>query len=124
MGDQTMKGKMDVKCEKAAGGWAVLCKSSIDMGKAMPKQELVFLYGWDIAAGEGRMYEVTNLGVTHAHMGKWDDDKSITLVHSGKNFEGKDEKDSVTFTWNSPKEMSVKGIAVRAARRSGRSQRR
>ena len=115
MGDKSFKGKLDMKCEKASGGWATLCKGSADMGKEMPKQEVTFLFGWDVGAQEGHMFEVSNMAEVHNHSGKWADDKTITLVHDGKNAEGKEEKDSLTMTWTSPKELSMKAVGTQGA---------
>ena len=109
MGGNAIKGKMSMKCEKAAKGWGTVCKAKFDMGKNMPKDESVFVYAWDMAAGEGHMLEVASSGEVHDHVGKWADDKSITLVRTGKNLDGKEEVDSVTFTWVSPKEIAMKG---------------
>jgi hypothetical protein len=112
MGEKSMKGKMTINCEKAAGGWGTLCKGVADLGKEMPKQEVTFLYGWDLATGEGHMFEVSNMAEVHNHAGKWTDDKSITMDHTGKTFEGKEEKDSLTMTWNSPKEIAIKATGT------------
>ena len=97
MGGQSMKGKMEIKCEKTSSGWAVVCRGKV-----------TFLMGWNIGDGTATMFEVSNMGETHNHTGKWLDDKSIALAHQGKTWEGKEEKDVVTFTWNSPKEMVIK----------------
>ena len=107
MGSQQMKGKFSMECEKAAGGWAALCKGKQDFGKDM-KAEGVYLMAWDVVAGEGHMFEVESMGNVHNHVGKWVDDKSITLVHVGKNAQGVEETDTVTLTWVSPKEIVFK----------------
>ena len=108
MGDKSMKGKMEMKCEKVSDGWATLCRGKMDLGKDAPKQEVTFMMGWNIGDGMATMFEASNMGETHVHTGKWLDDKSIALTHQGKTWEGKEEKDVVTFTWNSPKEMAIK----------------
>lgn len=108
MGDKTMKGKMTMNCAKDAADWATTCKGKFDFGKEMPKAEGVFIYGWDLGTGQATMYEVTSMAEVHAHVGKWADDKTITVTHTGKNAEGKDEVDALTFTWNSPKELTMK----------------
>ncbi len=108
MGDKSMKGKMDLKCEKTSGGWGTLCRGKMDMGKDAPMQEVTFLMGWNIGDSMATMFEVTNMGEVHNHTGKWLDEKSITLTHQGKTWEGMEEKDVVTFTWTSPKEMAIK----------------
>ncbi len=105
MGEQDMKGKMTMRCEKAVNGWATVCKGKMDFGKAM-KAEGLYTFAWDINTGEGHMFEVENSPTVHNHVGKWSDDKTISLVRTGKNVEGKDETDTVTFTWVSPKEVT------------------
>jgi hypothetical protein len=109
MGEKSFKGKMSMKCDKASGGWGAICTGKMDMGKEMPAQEVTFLYGWNIGEGVATMFEVSNMAEVHQHTGKWADEKSITVTHNGKNVEGKDEKDALTFTWNSPREMTLKG---------------
>jgi hypothetical protein len=108
MGDKEMKCKMVLDCAKSAAGWGTTCKGSQDCGKDMPKIEGLYTFAWDIVAGEGHMLEVESMGNVHNHVGKWTDEKTIALTHTGKNMEGKDEADTVTFTWNSPKEMAFK----------------
>jgi hypothetical protein len=105
MGDKTVKGKMTLKCDKTSNGWGTLCTGKADMGKEMPPQNVTFLMGWNIGDGEATMFEVSDAGEVHHHVGKWTDDKTITLTHKGKNAEGKVETDAVTLTWNSPKEL-------------------
>ncbi len=104
LGDQVMKGKLTMKCEKAVNGWATVCKSKADFGQM--KFEGLYTFAWDIATGEGHMLEVEDSPTVHDHAGKWSDDKSISLVRTGKNMEGKDETDTVTLTWMSPKEIT------------------
>lgn len=108
MGDHEMKGTFTFKCEKAAMGWVTECKGVQDMGKAQPKVEGIYLLTWDVVTGEGHMLEADSMGTVHNHAGKWSDDKTISLVHNGKNLEGKDETDTITFTYVSPKEMTMK----------------
>jgi hypothetical protein len=108
MGDQKMKGKMTMACEKTSGGWAAICKGKFT-AKGMPTQEMTVLMGWDSAAETAHMFEVANTGETHNHTGKWTDDKTISVVHSGKNLQGKEEVDTLTFNWVSPKEVKVSG---------------
>ena len=114
MGDKSMKGKMSMKCDKASAGWATLCTGKADMGKEMPPQEVTFLYGWNIGEGEATLFEVSNMAEVHFHHGKWTDDKTITVTHEGKNAEGKVEKDALTVTWNSPKEMLISAVGTSA----------
>jgi hypothetical protein len=114
MGDQEMKGKFTMKCEKAVNGWAALCKGKADFGKAA-KFEGLYTFAWDIATGEGHMLEVEDSPTVHDHVGKWTDDKSISLVRTGKNSEGKVETDTVTFTWVGPKEVTFAAIGKSGA---------
>jgi hypothetical protein len=114
MGDQAVKGKMTMKCDKVSNGWGTLCTGKADMGKAMPPQNVTFLYGWNIGDGEATLFEVTDVAEVHHHTGKWTDDKSITVTHKGKTAEGKMETDAVTFTWNSPKEMAINAVGTGA----------
>lgn len=107
MGDKLMKGKMELECVKVSSGWGTLCKGKMDLGKDMPQQEVTFLMGWNIGEGMATMFEVSNMGEVHRHVGAWGDQKSISLTHEGKTPEGKPEKDVVTFTWNSPKELAI-----------------
>jgi hypothetical protein len=109
LGDKPLKGKLTMKCDKAAGGWATVCNAKFDFGKELPGQDSTFLMAWNLGTGEATMFEASNVGDVHHHTGKWADDKSITVVHNGKNAEGKDEKDSLTFTFSSPKELVLKG---------------
>lgn len=111
MGDQELKGKMTMKCDKAAGGWAAVCNGKMEAGKDM-KQEVVFVMGWSLGEGHATMGEVTSVGEVHHHTGKWTDEKTITVVHSGKNPEGKDEKDEATFTWDNPKQVTLKAVGT------------
>lgn len=115
MGEKQLKGKLDLKCEKASGGWATLCRGKMDMGKEMPAQEVTFMMGWSIGEGAATLFEVSNMGEVHQHTGKWTDDKSITVTHQGKTWDGKDEKDVLTFAWSSPKEMAIKAEGVSGA---------
>ena len=108
MGDKAMKGKMTMACEKASEGWAALCKAKFDMGKELPVQQAIFLFGWELGTKSGHMFEVSNMADCHNHVGTWSDDKTIVLVHDGKNYEGKSEKDTLTFTWSSAKQIAVK----------------
>src|SRR5687768_7866403 len=80
MGEQKMAGKMTNKCEKASGGWGTLCKASFNL-KGAPPMLNVFLFGWDLGAKEGHMFEVSNAGEVHNHVGKWSDDKTVVLTH-------------------------------------------
>jgi hypothetical protein len=108
MGEQKMNGKMTMACDKTSGGWAAICKGKFTV-KGMPTQEMTVLLGWDSAAETAHMFEVANTGETHNHAGKWIDDKTISLVHSGKNLQGKEEVDTLTFNWVSPRELKVSG---------------
>ena len=108
MGDQEMKGTFTLKCVKAVMGWAAECKGVQDMGKAMPKVEGLYVMAWDVVTNEGHILEVESMGNVHDHVGKWTDDKTLSLVRTGKNLEGKDESDTVTMTFNSAKEMVFK----------------
>lgn len=108
MGGKEMKCKMTMDCAKSAAGWGTTCKGVQDCGKEMPKVEGLYTFAWDVVSGEGHMLEVESMGNVHNHVGKWSDDKTIVLTHSGKNMEGKDESDVVTMTWNSPKEIAFK----------------
>lgn len=108
MGDKALKGKMTMKCDKAVGGWGAVCNGKMDLGKEMPAQDVAFLMGWSIGEGQATMFEVSSMGEVHSHTGKWTDDKTISLTHQGKNPEGKVETDTVTFTWNAPKEIALK----------------
>ena len=114
MGGQDMKGKLAMKCEKAVNGWATLCKSNADFGKAM-KFAGLYTFAWDIATGEGHMLDVEDSPTVHDHAGKWSDDKTISLVRVGKNMEGKVETDTVTLTWVSPKEVTFAAIGKSGA---------
>lgn len=106
MGGKEMKAKVTMDCAKASGGWATTCKGAQDMGKEMPKVDGLYTFSWDIVTGEGHMHEVESMGNVHDHVGKWTDDKTISLVRTGKNLEGKDETDTVTLVWVSPKEFN------------------
>ena len=108
MGDHKIAGKMTITCEKAAGGWSSLCKAKME-AKGMPPQEMSMMLGWDMAEATGHMFEVANTGEVHDHSGKWIDPQTITLVRKGKNMQGKEETDSITFKWVSPKEVAVTG---------------
>ena len=114
MGGQEMKGKLTMKCEKAVNGWATVCKGKADFGKAM-KFDGLYTFAWDIASGEGHMLEVEDSPTVHDHAGKWSDDKTIALVRTGKNMEGKTETDTVTLTWVSPKEITFAAIGKSGA---------
>jgi hypothetical protein len=105
MGSQEIKGRLTMKCEKAVNGWATVCKSKADFGKAL-KFDGLYTFAWDIASGEGHMLEVEDSPTVHDHAGKWSNDKTIVLVRTGKNMEGKIETDTVTLTWGSPKEIT------------------
>jgi len=106
MGDQKMVGSLKNKCEKVSNGWGVVCKATFAF-KGMPPMTNTFMMGWDLGTAEAHMFEVSDAGEVHNHSGKWTDDKSISLVHQGKTWEGKDEKDACTATWNSPKELKL-----------------
>jgi hypothetical protein len=107
MGGQEMKGKFTMNCDKAAGGWATVCKGKQSFGKDM-KADALYTFSWDIVTGEGHMHEVESMGNVHDHAGKWMDEKTISLGHTGKNMEGKEETDTVTFTMVSAKEIVFK----------------
>lgn len=107
MGDHEMKGTFTLKCEKAALGWITECRGVQEM-KGEPKVEAIYLMTWDVVTGEGHMLEADSMGSVHNHAGKWTDDKTITMVHTGKNLEGKEETDTITFTYVSPREMTMK----------------
>src|SRR5512133_1541840 len=108
MGNRAATGAMTVTCTRAAGGRAAQCKARITT-KGMPPEDDAFLMGWNAATGEAHLFEVTSDGEVHDHAGKWSDDRTITVVHRGKNARGQDAEDSLTFTWVSAKKMEVKG---------------
>jgi hypothetical protein len=112
LGGQPMKGKVNMDCDKVVDGWGTLCKARFDFGKQMPVQLGTFLFAWSLGEGMAHMFEVSNMGDTHNHVGKWTDDKSITLVHDGKSADGKVEKDTLSFTFNAPKQLAVSGNGV------------
>jgi hypothetical protein len=107
-GGAAMAGKITMNCDKAAGGWAATCHGKFEV-KGMPAQEAIFTMGWAIGEGQAHMHEMTNYGDVHDHKGKWTDDKTITVVQVGKNAEGKEETDNLTFVFNSPRELVMKG---------------
>ncbi len=108
MGDQVMKGKMSMRCEAASNNWATLCHAKFNLGKSMPPSNATFLYAWNIGSNEATMFEVSDMAEVHTHTGKWTDDKTITITHSGNTADGKYEVDALTFTWTSPKEVMIK----------------
>jgi hypothetical protein len=108
MGENRITGKMTMACEKTSGGWGANCKGRFE-AKGMPAQEISMLLGWDLAEATAHMFEVANTGEVHDHSGKWTDDKTISLVRNGKNIQGKEEVDTVTFAWASPKALKVSG---------------
>ena len=102
-----MSRTVKMTCEKVSGGWGALCRGTGEF-KGMPKQEMTFLYAWDMATGEAHMFEVASTGEVHNHVGKLlDGGKGVSLIHEGKNLEGKVEKDDCTMTWPSPKEKKI-----------------
>jgi hypothetical protein len=111
VGAKPMKGTLVMSCGKTSRGWGTICQGTIRFAKkaAVPMQELTLLMGWDLGSATAHMFEVTNTADVHDHAGAWKDDQSITVVHRGKGAEGKDEEDSLTFTWQSPKVVLVKG---------------
>jgi hypothetical protein len=110
VGDKPMKGTLVMSCGKTSRGWGTLCQGTIRYKKsAIPQQELTLLMGWDLGSAMAHMYEVTNTAAVHDHAGAWKDDQTITVVHRGKDAGGKDEEDSLTFSWQSPKVVLVKG---------------
>lgn len=113
-GDQKMTGGLKVDCEKVSSGWGTLCRATFSF-KGMPPMTNTFLMGWDLGTQEAHMFEVSDAGEVHNHAGKWTDDKSVSLVHQGKTFEGKDEKDACTATWASAKEMKLECVGTQGA---------
>ncbi len=107
MGGNQLTGGGQMDCDKAAGDWATVCKAKITI-KGMPPMEAVFAMGWNMGDATAHLFELTNFAEVHDHRGKWTDDKNITLVHTGKNTQGKDETDSLTMTFVSPKEIAFK----------------
>jgi hypothetical protein len=103
-GAEAMKGTLKVNCEKVSGGWGSLCKAKF-MFKGMPPMNNTFLLGWNLGTGEATMFEVSDAGEVHQHTGKWNDDKSVSLVHQGKTPAGPEEKDACTASWPSPREL-------------------
>jgi hypothetical protein len=108
MNGQTMNGTMKNNCKKGANGWAAVCEAKMEFKKG-PTMEAVFVHGWDIGSSMATFYEVTSMAEVHAHKGKWTDDKTITVTHSGKNAMGQEESDQLTFTLVGPKEIKVTG---------------
>jgi hypothetical protein len=106
MGDQKLQGALKMGCESVSAGWGTLCKGTFDI-KGMPPSAATFLMGWDIATGQGHMFEVADTGEVHDHSGKWTSDKAIALVRQGRNLEGKLEKDACTATWASAAELKL-----------------
>jgi hypothetical protein len=113
MGPQKMPGSLKMTCEKVSSGWGTLCKGTLN-ATGMPPSEATFLMAWDLATGMGHMFEVGDTGEVHDHSGKWTNDKTITLVRSGKTLEGKLEKDSCTATWASPSELKFDCVGTQA----------
>jgi hypothetical protein len=104
MGDQKMKGSLKMSCESVSSGWGALCKGTFAAAGA-PPSESTFLMAWDLATGQGHMFEVADTAEVHDHSGKWTSDKSISLVRQGKTLDGKLEKDACTATWVSAGEL-------------------
>jgi len=113
LGAQKMKGSLKMSCEKVSSGWGALCKGVFSV-QGMPPSENTFMMGWDLATGTGHMFEVADTGEVHDHSGKWTNDKTITLVRSGKTLDGKLEKDSCTATWVSPSELKFDCVGTQA----------
>ena len=103
-GDQKMQGSLKMVCESASAGWGTLCKGTFGAA-GMPPSEGTFLMAWDIATGQGHMFEVMDTAEVHDHAGKWINDKSVSLVRQGKTLDGKLEKDACTATWVSANEL-------------------
>lgn len=104
MGDQKMKGSLKMTCESVSSGWGALCKATFTT-PPNPPSEGTFMMGWDIATGQGHMFELADSGEVHDHAGRWTNAKSISLVRSGKALDGKIEKDACTATWVSASEL-------------------
>jgi hypothetical protein len=105
-GDQKMQGSLKMNCESVSSGWGTLCRGTFDI-KGQPPSAATFLMGWDIATGEGHMFEVADTAEVHDHAGKWVDDKTISLVRNGKSLDGKDETDDCRATWASARELKL-----------------
>jgi hypothetical protein len=50
---------------------------------------------------------VMNTAEVHDHSGKWTNDRAASLVHQGKNLEGKLETDACTATWVTAGELKL-----------------
>jgi hypothetical protein len=115
MGTQKMQGSLKMACESVSAGWGTLCKGTMTT-EGMPPSEGTFLMAWDIATGEGHMFEVMDTAEVHDHSGKWINDKSVSLVRQGKTLDGKMEKDSCTVTWVSSSELKLDCIGTQAGK--------
>ena len=62
---------------------------------------------WDLATGQGHMFEVMDTAEVHDHSGRWINDKAISLVRTGKTLDGKLEKDACTATWVSARQLKL-----------------
>jgi hypothetical protein len=109
MGDQQVAQKVALDCERVSAGWGAVCKLKVT-GRNAPVQESTMLLGWDLARGEAHLFEVSNTADVHNHVGNWSNNgRTISLAHQGIGAEGGDERDLLTFTWTSPRELVVRG---------------
>jgi hypothetical protein len=106
LGAQKMPMTLKMNCESVSAGWGTLCSVTFDI-KGLPPSAATFLLGWDVATGQGHMFEVVDTGEVHSYSGKWTSDKAIALVHQGKNPEGKPEKDACAVTWASARQLAL-----------------
>jgi hypothetical protein len=106
VGGQTMRGSSEMSCESVASGWGALCTRRAAIA-CLPPWTAVFLVGWNIATGEGHLFEVSEAADVNDLSGAWSADGTITLARDGKSLEGRQERIACRLAWPSAATSTV-----------------
>lgn len=94
-----------LRCEKAAGGWGLKDKFTMDI-EGMGTYDEDDLIGFDPGEGKVHLFSLTNTGATHDHKGDWTDKDTLYLEYNGLQ-DGKPYREEITIRFAGPNRFSI-----------------
>jgi hypothetical protein len=101
----TLEGKGALNAQEVVSGFGVRTEMQFDIeGFGKYKEEA--LWGYQRWEKKLHIYSITTTAAVHDHVGKWEDENTLTFSWKGLN-EGKPSGEKVRVKWISPKEFQA-----------------
>lgn len=106
IGEERLRGTIETSCGSVASGWGALCTRKASLA-GLPPWTTTLLIGWNMATGQGHVFEVSDAADVNDLAGTWATDASMSIARDGKNLEGQQERIACRLSWPSADAMKV-----------------